>query len=286
MASLNRVNVRAKTVETKRLSRNCRDRPTVESRKARISPTSGERREDRMRYTVSAEAGIAQNADRMLMFSFPKGIRIEGKLAGTITTSLRKAVMSRTPNPLPPEISGHEAEDRTHAAYLPLIEPEHSTTPGNIRGVAILCPPGKPGLVELLKKVLHTTAFRLEIPGATLRLKPQPSTTATEWTTPSRTWTTVTPIVLDRFPGKGNESAELARACRTAGLPEPTEIRTARSPFTTAATDLAPADLPRKTRLPYTHAHITFPDAIPGPVVLGSQRYLGMGLFRPAATTV
>lgn len=230
-------------------------------------------------------SGVEQGTvDRMLMFNFPTGVRIDGKLAGTIATTLRKAVMSRVPDPLPPEVSGHGADDRAHVAYLPLIGDERSNAPGHVHGAAVLCPPANPGLVESLKKVLHAkSGFRLELPGATLHLSPPLSTTDNEWVAQSPVWTTVTPVVLDRFPGKGKEPAELARACQNAGLPEPTTIRTARNPFTRGAANLGRADLPRRERIPrpFTHAQITFDEPVSGPVLLGTQRYLGMGLFRP-----
>ncbi|GAA4828156.1 hypothetical protein GCM10025787_03050 [Saccharopolyspora rosea] len=54
-------------------------------------------------------------------------------------------------------------------------------------------------------------------------------------------------------------------------------------PFVKGGARLAPTDLARseKTPRPFTPAEIRFRKPVYGPLLLGSQRYLGMGLFNP-----
>lgn len=256
----------------------------VESRHRRAGSEFGERQVLGARVTAATgKRGVAELADRMLAFSLPTGIHVAAKRVGVITSCLRKAVMKRTPDPLPPEISGHDAENRQHVAYLPLLDAGFPHSGGDITGVAVLSPPGRTDLAELISSALTTgPAFQLELGDARLRLRAHPmATDLARWAGPSHTWTTVTPMVLDRFPGKGNEAAEIKRACVRAGLPEPVSVRTAHTPFVQGAADLGPRDFPRRETppRPYTHAELTFATQLQGPILLGSQRYLGMGVF-------
>ena len=88
-------------------------------------------------------------------------------------------------------------------------------------------------------------------------------------------------MVLDRFSGKGNESAEITRSCRTLGLPEPDRVQVDRNSWVRGGANSRPRDLPRKDKRPYTHLRVEFPVPVVGPVLLGAQRHLGMGLCQP-----
>jgi CRISPR-associated protein Csb2 len=230
--------------------------------------------------TATAEKhDVHELAGRTLTFGFPHGIRVDAKHVGTITPCLRRAVMSRISHSLPPEISGHGAENRPHVAYLPLLDAGLPHSRGGVTGVAILCPPGRNDLAALIRRAL-TSTFPLELPDARLLLRAQNQADWWRWTGPARTWTSVTPMVLDRFP-KGNETAEITRACINAKLPEPNSVTTDRAPFMVGAADLGPRELPRQEKKPrpFFHVKLVFPDSVPGPILLGAQRYLGMGLF-------
>lgn len=220
----------------------------------------------------------------MVTWALPDGLRIEPRRAGAVAVGLRRAVMGRLPDPLPPEVSGHDAEDSPHVAYLPLLDAGSDRSSGQVVGLGVLAPPGRPELVELLRGSL-LPGFPLMFRGTRLQLRPpRPGVRALDpaaWSAPARLWATATPIVLDRFSGRGNESAEISRACVHMGLPEPVAVATSRAPELPGAADLRPGDLPRRDNRPYTHATLEFPDPVTGPVLLGSQRYLGMGLCHP-----
>ena len=133
---------------------------------------------------------------------------------------------------------------------------------------------------------------------------------APTWAGMSRTWLSVTPIVLDRAPrARGNaRDAEvfgiISRSCTLQGLPAPVSVATSNVPYL-AGPPLSSAfplyTLPRRggpaasapdekpaagkvlmdARV-HTHARITFDEAVCGPIILGAGRYNGYGLCIPA----
>lgn len=249
--------------------------------------TTSRRNEDRLQGPVRPLSGrTSELSDRLSLLRFPTGIRVEGNRVGAVTNSLRQAVMRRLADPLPPEVSGHDAQDRPHVAYLPLLDLEEPAPRGDVRGVAVLCPPDQPELADVVHRGLTAgPAFELQFSGASLRLRTEPDAAASgpAFTGRARTWATATPVVLDRFPGKGNEAAELTRSCRRIGLPDPLEVEAVRRPFLPGGVTLLRSQFPRaeKSPRPFLHARIRFPEPVEGPVLLGAQRYLGMGLFWP-----
>ena len=127
------------------------------------------------------------------------------------------------------------------------------------------------------------------------------------WGHRSRTWTTVTPIALDRFPGdfRARDSAEanravaaaertIARSCVLAGLPEPVDVAVSTVGLLTAVPPVSSDPATRRgDRFPgysaggsgqrrvTVHARITFDEPVNGPVLIGAGRYLGYGLCLP-----
>ena len=119
------------------------------------------------------------------------------------------------------------------------------------------------------------------------------------WTEPWRTWGTVTPIVLDRYPKadrlEDREAWEeevariIASSCRNIGLPEPVQIDIEKSSWHLGS----PRAMPGKTGFPLypirsgqpcrvqVHAWLRFEQLVQGPVILGAGRYLGYGLCKP-----
>jgi len=122
------------------------------------------------------------------------------------------------------------------------------------------------------------------------------------WCRSSATWTTITPIVLDRFPkhffdddpgrrARADEhaAATIARACELIGLPRPTAVMVSRDPLVRGTSPVAafPAFRRRSTgsRPLSVHAEITFDEPVHGPLIVGAGRYLGYGLCAPSAAT-
>jgi CRISPR-associated protein Csb2 len=134
--------------------------------------------------------------------------------------------------------------------------------------------------------------WRLELTGSPSRASLQPS----RWTRSARSWASVTPVVLDRFPDHGDdiETARIvAGMCRNIGLPEPTSIELHKHSIVRGAPPAYPArgdarrpdwSFPPESKLanrPRRHVVITFDVPVEGPVILGAGRYHGMGLCLP-----
>ncbi len=118
------------------------------------------------------------------------------------------------------------------------------------------------------------------------------------WCRPARVWRSVTPVALDRNPGdlRSRDSEKLRaallqateslrQACERVGLPAPAEIEILpAAPWAGAAKARLyppyPGEAGRTQRV-LTHAQLTFDEPVRGPVLLGSGRFAGLGLFRP-----
>lgn len=120
------------------------------------------------------------------------------------------------------------------------------------------------------------------------------------YTRPTRTFASVTPIVLDMPVTAGEASRDLlaekiAAACRDAGLPAPEVVipdeQSALEGAPAARTLLPPGD-PSAWSLPpalaghyLTHAVIQFATPVPGPMLLCAGEAYGLGLCRPLFVT-
>ncbi len=121
------------------------------------------------------------------------------------------------------------------------------------------------------------------------------------WNRPSIRWVSATPIALPRHPGslsggtaaaraKAWDLAEkvVATACEHVGLPEPSSVEVALNPFIVGA---KPAKRftsfsqngreGRPVRRQLIHASLTFEHTVEGPLMLGTGRFMGLGLMRP-----
>ena len=125
------------------------------------------------------------------------------------------------------------------------------------------------------------------------------------WNRKSRRWVSATPIALPTHPGTLGSGTAVVRSkawaraeqaiinsCRHIGLPEPANVVVSLAPLITGARPAPtfPAfrqrgreGIPIARRL--VHATVTFDRPVVGPVVLGSGRYVGLGLMRPMAET-
>jgi CRISPR-associated protein Csb2 len=220
---------------------------------------------------------------------------LDGGQAVLLASALRRAVLARVADPLPAQLSGHGADDKPHVGFTVIPDVGHSHADGHILGVALAIPRAlsPADLAQLLKGVLVTPLTELHLPGAHLvtleygasryGLRPE------RWTGPrsgARTWVTATPIMLDGYLRRGRtEAGEVARALCRAGYPEPEveEVEVSPAPLISGAPWRPRASTlpPGRNRYPVIHARVTFPVPVVGPVIAGSMRYLGLGLFLP-----
>ena len=219
--------------------------------------------------------------------------RISGGQVVALTSALRKAVMARIPDPIPAQLSGHGAPGRPHLGFLALPDVGHDHADGHVLGVALAVPRSLPAadLTLLLRAVIMDPLWQLRMPGgSTLALQYgadryglQPSRWAAG-SRGSRDWVTATPLMLDGHLRRGrDEAGEVARSLTIAGYPRPADVEVSAAPLTAGAVwrprpGTLPADRPQRRML---HARIRFAEPVVGPVLAGSMRYLGLGLFLP-----
>lgn len=224
-----------------------------------------------------------------------------------LTAALHKTALKHCPDPPPEWLSGHRpdggASELDHTAFLPLPHVGHEHADGHLLGIALAIPRvvsrdeiaaalgpllfdelGAARTFDLLLGRLGRWSVQLD------ERDPQPVALRPYiWTAPSRRWATVTPVALDRHP-KGPDrwrqvEESIARGCVRIGLPEPGEVVAAAVSLFEGVPHAR--DFPgvrRKTdggRVFHTHAIVTFPEPVAGPVLVGAGRYRGYGFFRP-----
>lgn len=220
--------------------------------------------------------------------------RPAGRETATFAAALRSMVMSNTADPLPPALHGHGYNGNPHVAYLGLPACGGPHADGHLVALAVAIP----GMDEeerrrVLRGVLGSEidgVVRLKVPGHRepfeLEYRPDDllpkSATSWHWSRPSRRWVTVTPIVLDHYPKRGDFEGAVRKSIKLAGLPKPTHVDVSAEAMTTGGVRLSPRELPQRARgRLYCHARITFDQPVTGPVLVGAGRYFGIGLLQP-----
>ncbi len=299
---------------------------------------SGYRKADAIK-AVDGQAQSLFDTD-LLVLTQTGGPRLPAVSTLAVTRALRGAVMKASGiQPVPPWVSGHQTDgspcddDSGHLAFVPLPDVGHEHADGHLLGVGLVFPrsvdrrergrvlgpllmksDGQPEEVELTLGRLGVWTIKKR-DWREPRRAMQPET----WTlhpSGAKTWASVTPVVLDRFPksDRTNDRAGwieevagiLRNACVRIGLPEPLEVdidttcwhrggpravgkrRPLRGEPATAGSSAALGDgfpfYPAKgtnASRPQVHAWLSFAEPIVGPVILGAGRYMGYGLFKP-----
>jgi CRISPR-associated protein Csb2 len=230
------------------------------------------------------------------------GLRPDGRLTATFTEALRRAVMAATADPLPDALHGHGANGRPHVAFLALPNADNPQADGHLLGMAVAIP----DLPEQERRAIvrgvlvgmssgggeprgeHKT-MRLSVPRiGQVDLAYQPGLVRPwgirpeRWRRGSDHWVSVTPVILDRYPRKGDLEQEIARSCALVGLPTPRDIVVSTSPLVAGGIQMRPGDLPEQARGKlFRHVELRFDVKVAGPILLGAGRYLGLGLMAP-----
>ncbi len=103
----------------------------------------------------------------------------------------------------------------------------------------------------------------------------------------SKSWNTVTPLILDHYPKKNKKPEDIVRtSCENVGLPKPISVHISRH---SNVIGVPPAFISEKGwRSPkkglfdnrfVCHASLSFSEDVEGPIILGAGRYYGLGLF-------
>lgn len=239
----------------------------------------------------------------MLIFGVARGVvKPAGDSLLAVTAKLRQAVLARIGTDVPAQVSGHGADDRRHVAYLALPHVGHKHADGRILGVAIAVPQDldPEAYTRLWNAIIDHPLERLTLRrDQVLALEYLPSVSSSwglmpeRWTAAdwggARTWVTATPLMLDRFPGRarGDDAVlkGIGESLIRSGYPEPRELQFSPATLTDGAIhrprrDTMPSNRPCK---PMVHVRVTFDRPVIGPVLAGAMRYVGLGLFVPAA---
>lgn len=240
-----------------------------------------------------------------------------------VCRELRRALMSgyrRTlgDDRIPEVVSGHAADGSPskapHLAIAPMAFVGHEHADGRVFGF-ILIPPKSAQLLrsagfrdafmEIAKydegeerRVLNLNAKQLSesIALSPVGASPKRSLSTAPYCEAARVWASVTPVVLDRHPKRGDDEeirGLVAKACEHAGLPTPSlgRIRVGKH---SAVRGVAPARplagepswtawrVPESlVSRPLVHVAVDFEQEVAGPVLLGAGRFTGLGLCRP-----
>ena len=225
-----------------------------------------------------------------------------------LTAALRGLLMGTCPEQPPPEwFSGHRSDGTPatapHLALIPLPFVGSRHADGRVMGLALVLPRGLDPLEagRCLEPCLRDPAtglprehrlFDAEWLDCTVELevreRPPGNLAPVTWTSTSRVWASVTPVVLNRhFDGRDRwaRAAESVKdACEHIGLPRPREVllhpvsRIEGVPHAREFPQLA-----RKSdggRRSHNHAVIMFDEPVSGPVIVGAGRFRGYGLCR------
>lgn len=237
-----------------------------------------------------------------------------------VATTLRSAIFSYADDPIPEGLSGHTPDgtptSTPHVAFVPLPFAGYAHGDGRLLGVAVSVPRD---VDEAARRALYLAIGKWEGSASDGAIKlflgnqgelrmtrvRGPTTLAslrrTAWSRSAKRWVSVTPIALPRHPGRlrGGTASARSRAWRAAeaavraavthvGLPEPSDVQVTLAPLL-AGTRAASA-YPRfhqsgrngmPVRRQLVNAVITFDRLVAGPLMLGSGRFVGLGLMRP-----
>jgi CRISPR-associated protein Csb2 len=209
-----------------------------------------------------------------------------------------------------------------HVAFIGLPYVGHSNASGALFGLAAILPSESANTVrgselDSVRRVLHRIAgvpFRGQpVPLERLRARDLsrtalPATLRPEyWCRSARVWASITPVALDKYPGflfgrarktdgevartekaLAEARASLRQSCVNIGLPAPLAVDVAQfswvEPSPPVSAFVAPKRAHQKPPSVLAHVRLEFDEEVRGPILLGKQRYLGLGLFRPMSS--
>lgn len=224
------------------------------------------------------------------------GSAVSGRRISTVTQLFKQSVLSQYQQLYgePPRVlHGHGFRNKGYeiARYLALPDVGYSRSKGRIHGIALWMPPTS---CPMERERSRNAAFAVkQLTGAAIDVSVEPhpephskhdrpiAANSWKWLRISEEWVTAFPAIHERR--RATDLNEVSQWCRHAGLPEPSDIRSSRTPLISGAIDLAPVEVNRPNRpaLPYSHIWMRFAQPICGPVVVGSGRQRGFGLCIP-----
>lgn len=254
--------------------------------------------------------------DQLLILDKREGAVLGLESTWQLLTALRGAIETAA-SPTPEWVSGHQSNgkpsEKPHLALLPLSFVSHDHADGHLLGVALAFPRGVPLSergqfigrllydVTGMPKDLRLTMGTLGVwtLGEEQRPAPPQALRVATWTSASEIWASVSPVVLDQHPKNdprkdrvaylAEVAAIISASCRRIGLPDPIEIDIDKTSWHRGAPRAKPGPdgfplMPQRPGGPnrhQVHVWLRFDRPVVGPVLLGSGRYRGYGLFKP-----
>ena len=264
---------------------------------------------------------LAHTAGDWIVFELePASRRLPMTRAVGLTRVLREAVLSHVPDPLPEGVSGHLHDGRPttlpHIGFLALPNVGYEHADGRIMGLAVLVPHGldEAARTAALRGIGvwerqcggRPLQLRMGRGGTVEMRRRQPPSNLVSlrqpvWARPSRWWASAVPVALPAHPGdlrKGTPAARakawaraeeaIAKSCEHVGLPRPAQIRVSLVSNLAGARPVRDYPVFKQGRAGRSgvvrrlvHAAVEFEEEVRGPLILGSGRFLGLGLMRP-----
>ncbi len=246
--------------------------------------------------------------------------KMEGAMLGLestlqLTGALRNAAMKAAGDAVPEWLSGHDAAAapslHPHVAFFPLAYVGFEHADAHILGLGMALPrdlhltPGSTRDEELRRflgplffdsdtgeerpiPIWNHGVWRWMLERET-RERPPLTLQRMSWTKPSRTWASVTPVVLHHYPKKRDGDIErIVKAAFVSALfpePEAVSIRSVSAVQGAGHAMALPAFAEGGVNLCRFQTHVVarFAQAVRGPMLVGRGRFRGYGLFRPVA---
>jgi CRISPR-associated protein Csb2 len=290
-------------------------------------PLAGEFIEARLP-VASREIPHSVFSDRWIVLEDADGRSPDLRASAVVTRRLREAFMSRYGAEglsVPEFVSGHQTDGTAattpHLAIVPMAHVGFPHSEGQLMGLGLILPRNLEeqqrnaerdwlsGLEDGEDRIQQWRTFDRMLGGIDhLNLGPlgrweiarvletsKKSLHTVRYGCVARRWSSVTPLVLDRFPKAKipEERAEeiesiVSAACVNIGLPEPHSIRVSKHSAVKGAPSAYPsgnAPVWTKWTLPgfrakrmLIHVSIEFEEPVCGPVILGAGRFAGLGL--------
>jgi CRISPR-associated protein Csb2 len=226
-----------------------------------------------------------------------EGHHLDGRHAARVAAAFRQALLSRAERHIS-TLHGHHDGDVVQCAALPLLFVDHERADGHLLGIGLAIPDLPRDELGVVSRALPAAGEVMEVTAGPLgvlrlrRLTPLDASRSSwglqpeRWTQPARSWATAVPVVFDRYLKRGTDiEAEVRRAVANSRLPDPEAVLVSRYPLLRGAPSLAPTDTVRRAGdtavRPYRHVALKFRERVRGPVVVGSMRHYGLGLFAP-----
>ncbi|MCL4821252.1 MAG: type I-U CRISPR-associated protein Cas5/Cas6 [Vicinamibacteria bacterium] len=266
-----------------------------------------------------ARSVFSSDSADWIVFERVGGARPVASRGTDIAQALRGAVLEQHGGRgLPATLSGHADSgpaEVPHVAFVPLPFIGHEHADGAVMGCALVLPRGlsKGDRQTLMRLVAKWETERsddrgdLTLAGGTLppfrirrvAVSARRTLSPEFWCRTSRRFVTATPIALDRNPGNLRSNHDgtahraaleaqqsIAEACqRVAGI-RPVSVEVSLAPLLPGAQhvrEFAPwPGRPGRPPRVRVHADIRFAEPVVGPLLLGTGRYVGLGLCLPA----